>query len=67
MTERKTIQIYKVTHNRLRDGDLVIADSVNDAIRKFNDYYESDIDIFPDGITGVMLFLTYEVIIETNK
>lgn len=67
MTERKTIHIYKVTHNRLRDGDLVIADSINDAINKFNDYYESDIDIFPDGITGVMLFLTYEVIVEANK
>lgn len=67
MTERKTIHIYKVTHNRLRDGDLVIADSINDAINKFNDYYESDIDIFPDGITGVMLFLTYEVISEVNK
>ncbi len=67
MTERKTIQIYKVSHNKLRDGDLVIADNVNDAINKFNDYYESDIDIFPDGITGVMLFLTYEVISEANK
>lgn len=67
MTERKTIHIYKVTHNRLRDGDLVIANSINDAINKFNDYYESDIDIFPDGITGVMLFLTYEVIVEANK
>lgn len=67
MITRNTLNIYKVTHSKLTDGELIVANSIEEAIRKFNDYYDADIDIFPDGITGVMLFITYEVIDESKK
>ena len=56
------IYIYEIKHKGLRDPELVIADSVEEAIRKFNEYWANDIDIFPDGIESVSLAHQFEVI-----
>ena len=67
MITRNYIKIFKVNHYGLRDGELVIAKDVQDAIRKFSEYYENDIDIFPDGIKEVKLHCQYEVIDDDSK
>ena len=62
MVTRNFISIYKVDHHKLREPELVVADSVQDAIKKFNEFYENDIVIHPDGIRGVILHQTFEVL-----
>lgn len=63
MINKKYVNIYRIKHYNLNDeGELVEADSVTDAIDKFNQYYSSDYDIFPDGITDVILEYKFEVI-----
>ena len=63
MITQKYINIFRVKHRGLVDaGELVLADNVNDAIDKFNEYYKNDYDIYPDGITGVTLEYQLEVI-----
>ena len=63
MITQKYIYVYRVKHRGLIDtGELVLADNVNDAINKFNEYYKNDYDIQPDGITGVTLEHQLEII-----
>lgn len=62
MIQQKNINIYNVKHYGLTEGELVLAYSVTDAIEKFCKYYENDYDIRPDGITGVTLEHSLEVI-----
>lgn len=63
MIKKKYINIYRIKHYNLNDGgELVEADSVTDAINKFNQYYYSDYDIMPNGITDVILEYNIEVI-----
>lgn len=63
MITQKYIYVYRVKHRGLVDsGELVLADNVNDAIDKFNEYYKNDYDIHPDGITSVTLEYQLEVI-----
>lgn len=67
MITRNYIKIYKVSHSKLREPELVVAKDINDAIKKFNEFYDADIDIFPDGITGVEMDKILEVIDESDK
>jgi hypothetical protein len=67
MITRNFLHIYRVNHHYLKEGELVVAKDVQDAIRKFNEFYEYDIDIFPDGITGVTLEHNLEVVDESDK
>lgn len=63
MINQKYINIYRIKHYNLNEeGELVLADSVTDAIDKFNKYYSSDYDVTPDGITDVILEYKLEVI-----
>ena len=62
MIIEKHLHIYQVDHRSLTDGILVMADSVQDAIRKFSEYYAEDYDINPDGITGVKEVYNLEVL-----
>ena len=63
MVTQKYINIYRIKHSSLIDeGELVVADNVNDAINKFSQYYSGDYDIMPDGITEVILEYKLEVI-----
>ena len=45
----------------------MVAKDINDAIKKFNEFYDTDIDIYPDGITGVEMYKIIEVIDESDK
>jgi len=67
MITKNYLHIFKVNHRGLKDGELVVAQNVQEAIKKFTEYYETDIDIFPDGITGVTEHCYYEVIDESEK
>ena len=67
MITRNYIKLYKVSHSRLTEPELVVAKDINDAIRKFNKFYDADIDIHPDGITGVEMDKILEVIDESDK
>lgn len=67
MITENILNIYEVSHRYLREPELVVANSVEEAINKFSAYYESDIDIFPDGIIGVALKYTFEVLDEHIK
>ena len=67
MITRNFLHIYRVNHHYLKEGELVVAKDVQDAIRKFNEFYEHDIDIYPDGITGVEIDKILEVIDESEK
>ncbi len=67
MITKNYLHIFKVNHRGLKDGELVVARNVQEAIKKFTEYYEVDIDIFPDGITGVIEHCYYEVIDESEK
>lgn len=67
MITRNYIKLYKVSHSKLREPELVVAKDINDAIKKFNEFYDADIDIFPDGITGVEMDKILEVIDESDK
>lgn len=62
MIIEKYLHIYQVDHRGLTDGTLVMADSVQDAIRKFSEYYAEDYDINSDGITGVREVYNLEVL-----
>ena len=63
MINQKYINIYRIKHYNLNEeGELVLADSVTDAIDKFHKYYSSDYDVMPDGITDVILEYKLEVI-----
>lgn len=67
MITRNYIKIYKISHSKLTEPELVVAKDINDAIYKFNKFYDADIDIHPDGITGVELDRILEVIDESDK
>ncbi len=67
MITRNYIKIYKVSHSGLTEPELVVAKDINDAIYKFNKFYDADIDIHPDGITGVEMDKIIEVIDESDK
>ena len=67
MITRNYIKLYKVSHSKLTEPELVVAKDINDAIRKFNKFYEADIDVYPDGITGVEMDKILEVIDESDK
>ena len=58
----KTIRIFSIKHSCLSEPELVEADNIEEAIRKFNDYYYSDCDIRPDGIESVTTAYEAEVI-----
>ena len=62
MIREKYLHIYQVDHRGLTDGTLVIADSIQEAIRKFSEYYAEDYDINPDDITGVREVYNLEVL-----
>ena len=62
MIIEKYLHIYQVDHRGLTDGTLVIADSIQEAIRKFSEYYAEDYDINPDDITGVREVYNLEVL-----
>ena len=62
MIIEKDLHIYQVDHRGLTDGTLVMADSIQDAIEKFSEYYAEDYDINPDGITGVKEVYNLEVL-----
>ena len=62
MIIEKDLHIYQVDHRGLTDGTLVMADSIQDAIEKFSEYYAEDYDINPDGITGVREVYNLEVL-----
>ena len=62
MVTEKYLHIYQVDHRGLTDGTLVMADSIQDAIEKFSEYYAEDYDINPDGITGVKEVYNLEVL-----
>ena len=62
MIIEKDLHIYQVDHRGLVDGTLVIADGIEDAIKKFNEYYLDDYDINPEGITGVKEVYNLEVL-----
>ena len=67
MITRNYIKIYKISHSKLTEPELVVAKDINDAIRKFNEFYDADIDVYPDGITGVEMDKIIEVIDESDK
>ena len=67
MITRNYIKIYKVSHRGLREPELVVANDLEDALRKFNEFWDDDIDIWPDGVTGVELAQTIEVIDDSEK
>lgn len=56
------IRIFEIKHSSLSEPELVKADNLEDAIRKFNSYYASDYDVQPDGIESVNLVYEKEVI-----
>ena len=62
MIIEKYLHIYQVDHRGLTDSILVMADSIEEAIQKFNEYYLEDYDINPDGITGVKEIYNLEVL-----
>ena len=67
MITENILNIYEISHRYLREPELVVANSVEEAINKFSAHWESDIDIFPDGITSVTLKYTFEVLDEHTK
>ena len=67
MITRNYIKIYKISHSKLTEPELVVAKDINDVIRKFNEFYDADIDVYPDGITGVEMDKILEVIDESDK
>lgn len=58
----KTIRIFSIKHSCLSEPELVQADNIEEAIRKFNNYYASDYDVNPDGIESVSTAYEAEVI-----
>ena len=56
------LKLYEVKHSGLKEPSLVVANSIEDAIRRFDKHWEYDIDIFPDGIESVNLVYDKEVI-----
>ena len=62
MITQKYLRIYQVDHRHLNEGTLVVADSVQEAIRKFNEYWISDYDISSEDITGVKQVYEFEVL-----
>lgn len=64
-TEEKKIKIYEIKHPAFREDVemLVIADSMQEAIEKFNKHYENDYDVDKDGIIAVNLKYDFEVIV----
>lgn len=67
MITRNYIKIYKISHSKLTEPELVVAKDINDAIRKFNEFYDADIDVHPDDITGIELDRILEVIDYSEK
>ena len=67
MITRNYIKIYKISHSKLTEPELVVAKDINDAIRKFNEFYDADIDVHPDDITGIELARILEVIDYSEK
>jgi hypothetical protein len=67
MITRNYIKIYKISHSKLTEPELVVAKDINDAIYKFNKFYNTDIDIYPDDITGIELDRILEVIDDSEK
>ena len=62
MIIERYLHIYQIDHRGLTDSVLVLADSIEEAIQKFNEYYLEDYDINPDGITGVKEIYNLEVL-----
>ena len=67
MITENILHIYQVDHKYLKTGTLVVADGVQEAIRKFSEYWASDIDIYPEDITSVKLMYTFEVLDDNEK
>ena len=66
MVKRVELSIYEVTHNAIVGSRFVVANSVNDAIKKFNTFYTDSKVVRPQGIVSVKLRHTLEVIAEIN-
>lgn len=65
MIDKKYLKIYSIKHTAFNEPELVLADSLNDAIEKFNRYYMNDYNVMPDDIEDVHLIYNKEVIYET--
>lgn len=63
MVTRINYNLYEIIHTDLEDVQYVIADSVQDAVEKFNKYWQQYMDINGGEITSVKLKETLKVII----
>ena len=59
----KTLKIFGIKHEDLRDEQLVVADSLDEAIDKFRQNYIDDYRISQNGIESVELRHKLEVIV----
>lgn len=59
---KKTIKLFEITHDSKGSPVLVLAESVEDAITKFNKYYDGDYYVTAGNITACVLKHTFEVI-----
>lgn len=66
MVKRVELSIYEVTHNAIVGSRFVVANSADEAIKKFNAFYSDSKVVRPQGIVAVKLRHTLEVIAEVN-
>lgn len=66
MITNNYLKIFKVKHKNL-EPEFVVANSIQEAIEKFNTYYKDNYDITPEGIESVTLHEELEVLDDNVK